>query len=102
MKVLEYKLVKRSKILKYIFPKWVKAFTFNNIIFIKDDNISENLLSHELIHVKQYKENGILKFLVLYFYHYFKNLIILKNSKLAYLMIPFEIEAYMNETKGDN
>lgn len=73
----------------------IRAITFNNHIFysMKIDEIPWWLKQHELTHVKQYRENGVIKFLSLYVYYYFKNRLSGLDKYEAYLQIPFEIEA---------
>ena len=51
----------------------------------------------KLIHIQQQKELFIVLFYALYLYYWIKNLIVFRNSKVAYMMIPFEREAYEYE-----
>jgi len=55
--------------------------------------VPERLRRHEKEHVKQYQQNGIIKFLFCYFFEYIKNLIKYRSHKKAYLNISYEIEA---------
>lgn len=86
---MDYKINYKSKLLIF-FPKWVDAFVFNKTIYVRESTISNRLLKHELQHVKQYKEQGIFKFLIKYFYY---------NIRYGYKNNPFEIEAKLAEVK---
>lgn len=79
------KIHKNSKILKLFFPKWVTAFTFGSHVFTRSKNPSAALIKHETVHVKQYKQYGIIKFLWIYFW---------VDRKLPYRQKRFEKEAY--------
>lgn len=77
-----------------VFPKDIKGFTFGKFIVIRNDNPSEELIKHELVHVKQYKKLGVIVFLTCYYsqmiYYYIK----LGDINKAYRTISFEREAY--------
>ena len=51
------------------------------------------LIAHELVHVRQYAERGLLRFLARYLRDYGGNLVRLRNHREAYLAIPTEVEA---------
>jgi len=53
----------------------------------------ERLLAHELVHVRQWREQGWLRFLWRYFTDYFKGRRRGLGHRGAYLAIPFEAEA---------
>ncbi len=60
--------------------------------------IPEDLAAHEIMHVIQYQREGFFKFLYIYLRDYWKNLKRrekwdFNSRRLAYLEIPFEIEA---------
>jgi len=93
------KIVKKSRLLK-LFPSWVGAFTFNQTIYLRGSDKPRLLISHEYIHTQQYKKEGVLKFLIVYFYEYLLNLWRYNfNTKEAYINISFEKEAYANQDK---
>ena len=86
----------------------VHGITFGKRIFIMPELISlnssrqkripEDLAAHEIMHVIQYRRNGFLKFLYVYLRDYWRNLKRREkwdaaSRRLAYLEIPFEIEA---------
>lgn len=76
------------------FPKFVKNFfldnqgiaaiTLGNTIFYFDE-ITEEILMHELVHVRQYKELGFAGFLKKYLKEY---------KEKGYALVSLEIEAY--------
>jgi Domain of unknown function (DUF4157) len=51
------------------------------------------LIAHELVHVRQYAEQGRLRFLARYLAAYLRNLARLRSHRKAYLAIPAEVEA---------
>ncbi len=62
------------------------------------DSEIEEFWNHENIHIKQQYELFLIGFYVLYLYYYIKNKRMgMKHSK-AYRNIPFEMEAYKNES----
>lgn len=65
------------------------------ILVLRDDDRSgkRTLLAHELIHVEQYADLGIIRFLLHYVREYFVNLWRLRNHQQAYLAISFEAAA---------
>ena len=58
-----------------------------------DRSGERELLAHELVHVRQYAEAGLVPFLARYFRDYLQGLVRLKNHRQAYLAIPSEVEA---------
>ena len=76
------------------------ALTIFNRIFVNEklkDKFTNIVENHERIHLNQQKELGNIKFLILYLWEYFVNLLIYKNHQLAYRNISFELEAKTNE-----
>lgn len=65
------------------------------ILVLRDDDRSgkRTLLAHELVHVEQYAELGVVRFLRPYLREYFVNLWRLRSHRHAYLAISFEAEA---------
>ena len=90
MTTITVKVHYESKLLRVFFPKWVAGVTVGTHIFFRDaaEKITPRLLNHELIHVCQYAEKGVLTFLWEYLW---------KQRKVAYRAKPTEIEAYANE-----
>lgn len=65
------------------------------ILVLRDDDRSGRrvLLAHELVHVEQYAELGVVRFLRPYLREYFVNLRRLRSHRQAYLAISLEAEA---------
>ena len=65
------------------------------ILVLRDDDRSGHrvLLAHELVHVEQYAQLGMARFLWRYVREYFANLWRLRSHRQAYLAISFEAEA---------
>ena len=62
-----------------------------------EDEVSERLRAHELIHQRQMDRHGVVGFYSLYLFDYFRNLARYRNHDRAYRRIRFEIEAYDGE-----
>lgn len=77
-------------------PGGYAGITFGRFIYlakpIRPDGTS-TLLAHELVHVGQYDEIGIPRYVYLYLKSFFADLYRMKNWNQAYRAIPFEIEA---------
>ncbi len=65
------------------------------ILMLRDDDQTGRrvLLAHELVHVGQYAELGVVGFWSRYLGEYFANLWRLRSHRQAYLAISFEAEA---------
>ena len=83
--------VKESMFLK-VFPQEVDAFTLGRFIFYRSSDTSSK--AHELVHVKQYKEKGVLVFLSSYYSQMLYGVVKGKTFNEAYYDISFEKEAY--------
>jgi len=82
------------KLLSWFIP--IKAITIGPFIFV-DGEPSETLLSHEMIHVQQYKELWYVGFLFLYLMDWVHGLLVYRNFREAYRAIRFEQEARYGE-----
>lgn len=60
----------------------------------KKDWVPPSVMVHEQIHLNQIDRDGVLKFYLVYSYHFLRNLIEYKNINRAYLEVPYEKEAY--------
>lgn len=87
MQKVTVKVHTNSKIVKYLFPKWVTGFTFGRNVFFRTTP-TDTLLRHETIHVMQYEKYGIFGFLWEYF---------IAEFNVPYLEKTFEVEAYGNQ-----
>lgn len=88
------------KVLSVISPIEITAITLGPFVFCSGE-VSEITKNHENIHWQQYLELGIIGFVLFYFFYYFIGLVKYKSGKSAYLMIPFEQEAYSNHDNLD-
>lgn len=82
-------------------PNGADGLTLANMILVKkfvDPEDFRELIAHELVHVRQWKEYGIVGFLFRYVRDYLKGLRNHRNHYQAYLDIPFEIEARAEAT----
>lgn len=88
---------------KHIIPKGFIGLTLFPFIFLKQQDLKENLslVNHEKIHLKQQLELFIVFFFILYFIEWLIRLIIYRNPHKAYMNISFEREAYQNENDLD-
>jgi len=83
-----------SPLIMRVFPKDIKGFTLGKFIVIKDNNPSDELIRHELVHVGQYKKWGVIVFLACYYSQMLYYFIKLGDINKAYRAISFEREAY--------
>jgi hypothetical protein len=73
------------------------GMTIGRFVFLRNDGSydgSRKIIAHELVHVRQYYELGLLRFLARYVRDYARGLLRLKRHRAAYLAIPFEQHAY--------
>ena len=94
-------IIQNSDIPKYlsIFIK-IHAITLYPFIICRDE-MDHITLNHEKIHIAQQKELWVIGFYLLYVYHWLRGKWKGSTSLGAYLSIPFEREAYENETNPD-
>ena len=78
-------------------PIEIGAITLGPVVLSRGE-MSEDTKRHETIHWYQYKECYIVGFLVLYLLFWVRNLVLGYSGDQAYSNIPFEKEAYDNET----
>ena len=92
-------IIQNSNIPKYlsIFIN-IYAITLYPFIICKGE-MDEDTLNHEKIHLAQQKELWIIGFYLLYVYYWLRGKWKGEQSLIAYLNIPFEVEAYSNESK---
>lgn len=86
------------------YPWWLRAFLARNVIAITlgrriyiraamESGAFERLMRHELAHVRQVSEIGLLRFLWRYVGEFAANWFRLRNFGAAYASISYEIEA---------
>jgi len=96
-----------------IAPKFLKAISWVVDIcaitlypfIIAREEMSEDVLNHESIHIAQQKELFVVFFYMLYGWDYLRGYIKFRDKELAYRRIRFEQEAYaqmFNESYLDN
>ena len=78
-------------------PIEIGAITLGPFIFSRGE-MSERTKNHEKIHWEQYKETLVIGFLFLYATYYLLGRIKYRNGQTAYFRIPFEQEAYENDS----
>ena len=79
----------------------VSAVTLWPFIFVREERPSQTLLQHELIHIKQANELGVIGFYALYLIDWFRALWIYRRPEQAYRRIRFEQEAYHHQDEPD-
>ena len=68
--------------------------TLGSTVLMRRDHLGdEGLLAHELVHVRQWRELGVPRFLWRYLSAYFQGRCRGLNHRDAYLAIPLEVEA---------
>ena len=73
------------------------GMTVGRIVFLRNDGLydgSRKIIAHELVHVRQYYELGVLRFLTRYLADYARALAKHRRHRAAYYAIPFEARAY--------
>ena len=71
--------------------------TVGRMVFLRNDGShdgSRKIIAHELVHVRQYYELGLLRFLVRYLAEYVRGLARHRRHRAAYHAIRFEEQAY--------
>jgi hypothetical protein len=77
-----------------LLPPQAGAMTLGRTILIRPGREDDDdLLAHELVHVRQWADLGHLRFLVRYLGAYLANLARLRRHMAAYRAIPLEVEA---------
>lgn len=75
-------------------PTGVAAMTLGGLVFIRRDHLDdERLLAHELVHVRQWRDLGVVRFLWRYLSAYARGRLGGLSHQAAYLAIPLEVEA---------
>jgi uncharacterized protein DUF4157 len=73
------------------------GMTIGRIVFLRSDGVydgSRAIIAHELVHVRQYSQLGVLRFLARYVADYARALARYRRHRAAYYAIPFEVQAY--------
>jgi Domain of unknown function (DUF4157) len=73
------------------------GMTIGRVVFLRNDGAydgSRKIIAHELVHVRQYYELGLFRFLGRYLIDYGRALVKHRRHRAAYYAIPFEEQAY--------
>jgi hypothetical protein len=91
------------RFLKYFAGKFVNAMALWPFILVKNLETKESQVTihHEKIHIRQQIEMFILPFYIVYLGFYLINRLKGNSHMQAYLRIPFEKEAYCEESNFD-
>lgn len=79
-----------------LLPRNVDAVTFGRTIWLRrrhDPGEHRELIAHELVHIRQYAEQGRARFLGRYVAEYLRLLVRMRRHRAAYRAIPAEVEA---------
>lgn len=88
---------------KYKYNHWIprllhaEGVTIGRSIYFLGSQPSSKLLRHELVHVEQYEQYGVVGLLTRYLFHYLKGRLKGLDHWGAYYQIPFEVEAYKKQ-----
>ena len=74
-------------------PAGTAAMTLGRLIIVRRGAFEKGLLAHELVHVMQWRELGIVPFLWAYLMAYFRGRLHGLSHWDAYREIPLEVEA---------
>ena len=96
---MKYGIIKKNSIIPKLASVFISvyAITLYPFVFILDDG-NERVITHERIHILQQKEMLVLFFYIAYALFFVLGLIKHRSINLAYRNIPFEKEAYDNDT----
>jgi hypothetical protein len=64
-----------------------------HVLLVRGHEDRPTLLAHELVHVRQYADQGHVRFLARYVRDWAMGLVRLRSHREAYLAIPAEVEA---------
>ncbi|MBC7712083.1 MAG: hypothetical protein H7177_02005 [Rhizobacter sp.] len=93
---MKIRIFKYSKLARFLKVGGIVIYPF---IFFADPDPGRELINHEMIHINQIKQLGVVKFYSLYFKEYLHNRVKGMSHNQAYLAISFEKEAYENQDK---
>src|SRR6059058_2903775 len=89
----------RAPVVRIGFPWWMRPFLWRDVAALtigrrvwiaREARDVEALIRHELVHVRQMREHGLVPFLWKYVFHYLGNRRRGMPHHAAYLAIPFE------------
>ena len=95
--VIDPELAARVRIQRVpLLPPGASGMTIDRFVLLLDDDDragTSELMAHELVHVRQWAEYGVVGFLRRYLGDYLRGLWTHRRHRKAYLDIPFEAEA---------
>jgi len=95
-------VVKNSWVPKLSIGTKARAITIGLFIFVATGyDKYELLMNHESIHVKQWVETLFIGFLLLYPLLFLVNLVRYRDTRVAYLLNPFEVEARVHASRPE-
>jgi len=74
-------------------PKGADGITLGSLVIVRRGKLTDYLVRHELVHVRQWRRFGVVGFSVRYVAAYAMWRLRRKGHRGAYLRIPMEIEA---------
>ena len=90
-------LLERVRLVRVpILPRAADGLTFGRWVFLRGDRIdrqASTLIAHELVHVRQFAELGVVGFVGRYLAEYIAGLFRHRSHRAAYENISFEVEA---------
>jgi hypothetical protein len=94
-----------AAIVRIGFPWWLRPFldrhtiaiTLGRRVYLSAEHASEAVLRHELVHVRQVAELGLVRFVVRYVAEYMRNRRRGMSHDESYRAISFEVEAFAAE-----
>jgi Domain of unknown function (DUF4157) len=96
--VLPRALAERVRVIKVpALAPGSSGMTIGRFVFVTADETRDGtrrLLAHELVHVRQWHELGVRRFLMTYLSSYARQLVRLRSHRKAYRAITLEVEAY--------
>ena len=82
-------------------PPGNAGITLGRLVILQRRSASHRLLRHELVHVRQFANQGTVRFLVTYVAHYLRWRLRGYPHRGAYRRIPQEVEAYWLERRHE-
>lgn len=96
--VIPTRLARRARVVTVgLLPRGASGMTLGRHIFVLRDDHRDGdstLLAHELVHVGQWADLGVIPFIVRYLFDYFRHLPRLRSHEKAYRAIGLEVHAY--------
>jgi len=90
---------------RWLQAKWLPSFlhaeavvTYPFVLFFqKKGRVQKTTLRHEIVHIRQIRSVGFLKFTALYYFELLRGLLKYRSFERAYWDNPYEKEAYQKQ-----